>query len=654
MSAIAGIWRFDGPLDLRPTAERMSNGLAMFGPDRNGLWEAPDQKLMLVWRQFNLLPEDIHDRQPLRSADGVHTLVADARIDNIDEFIGELDLPKGSGIPDAAIIMAAYRKWGSACLDRMVGEFAFAVWNSRESALFLARDAMGCRPIFWARGRGFFAFATMPRGLFALPEVSRAIDERNLACQIALIPPAGDGTLYRDIHRIPPGYCLTVTQTGQDFKRYWELRPKPRDRFRNPQESAEALRETYTAAVRSRLRSNGGIGSMISAGWDSSSVTCIAARLLAASGRRMTSFTAVPRDGFAGPTLDGRLADESQLAARILSDFPNVDHVRVSSATRSHLTEIEVQSSFQDMPVSGAVNMVWINRIAAEAKRRGIRVLLDGSNGNMTTSYNGFGLLPHLFRQGRWLALSLLIFRLSREHRVRWCLHRAIGPFLPPALYRFVLGAAGRAPSFDVFRDTALSPEFAKSVNIEALAAERNWRTDRPWPDGREMRLAMIRRTDQGYLRAAMNARFGIDSRDPTIDRRVVELCLAIPEEHFLRDGRESAVFRDAVAGVVPGWLLEHRWRGLQSADWYEGVVAARAELAEHVDRLAKSQLASRALDIAKLRSAVISLPDPATPPDELAQGDWGTLQAHRTHGAPLLRAMNMGHFILRTEGSNQ
>jgi hypothetical protein len=92
----------------------------------------------------------------------------------------------------------------------------------------------------------------------------------------------------------------------------------------------------------------------------------------------------------------------------------------------------------------------------------------------------------------------------------------------------------------------------------------------------------------------------------------------------------------------------------LQSADWYEGIIAARSELIEHVERLAQSPLASRALDTARLRDALTALPDPATPPDELAKGDWGSRQAHRSYGAPLLRAMNIGHFIMRTEGSNQ
>jgi asparagine synthase (glutamine-hydrolysing) len=403
------------------------------------------------------------------------------------------------------------------------------------------------------------------------------------------------------------------------------------------------------------LRGTGGIGSMISAGWDSSSVTAIAARLLAEQGRRMTSFTAVPREGFAGQTLPGRLIDESEIAARVLSDFPNVEHVRVSSATRSHLAEIETHSRFADLPVNGPVNIVWISRIADEARSRGIRVLLSADAGNFTASYNGDGALPALFRRGKWIALSHLLLQMARRGRpLRSGLNLAIAPFLPFGLYRLMLWATGRDVVFDVFRDTVLSSEFADAVNLEAIADETGWDMSlRPGPDGRRMRLALIGRHDTSHSRVAMNARFGVDLRDPTIDRRVVELCLAIPEEHFLRDGRESAVFRDAMADVLPRWLLDHRHRGLQSADWYEGVVAARNELAEHVERVARSPLGSRALDVERLRTLVAAIPDQTTPSHDLAMSDWSSLRGRRV-GGQLLRGINLAHFILRTERGNQ
>jgi asparagine synthase (glutamine-hydrolysing) len=506
------------------------------------------------------------------------------------------------------------------------------------------------------RGHGFFGFATMPRGLFALPEVSRTISERYLATQIAFLPRLGDGTMYRDLSRVPPGHYVTVTASGQSSQRYWRAQRRHDSRFRDPRECAAALREVYTAAVRCRLRGTGAVGSTISAGWDSSSVTVIAAHLLAEQGRRMTAFTAVPRDGFTAPMLNGRLVDESEIAAKVLRDFPNVDHVRVSSATQSHLAEIEAHSRFSDLPIGGAMNLVWLSRIGDEARSRGIRVLLTADGGNLTASYNGLGALPDLFRRGKWLTLTRLVLRMSqRGYSLRWGLRQSIGPFLPAGFYRFLMRLAGRESRFDLFRETDLSPEFARAMNLQAIANEANWDMEAGQPNASAAgdRTLKHGRMETGPSRVAVNARFGLDVRDPTYDRRVVDVCLAIPEEHYLRDGREAAVFRDAMADTLPPWLLEHRHRGIQSADWYEGIVAARSEIAEHIERLVRSDLGSRAFDIARLRALVATLPDPATSAKDLAKSDWASVRGLHV-GGRLLRMMNLGHFILRTEGRNQ
>jgi asparagine synthase (glutamine-hydrolysing) len=657
MSAIAGIWRFDDAEGVQGEAERMSGSLAMYGPDRGKILLLEARRVALVWRQFSVLPEDFYDRQPLISADQIHTLVADARVDNIEEIANELNFSSVRDLPDAAIIMAAYRKWGAACLDRLVGEFAFAVWNSQDRSLFLARDALGSRPLFWARGQSFFAFATMARGLFCLPEVSRELHERNLVARLAYIPVGGEDTLFRDVNRVLPGHCMTVTRSGIRAHRYWPPQRQRHDRFRSPDESAEALRETYIKAVRCRLRGVGQTGSMISAGWDSSSVTAIAARALADDGRRLTAFTAVPREGFAGPTPNNQIADESVIAARVLQEFPNVEHVRVSSATRSHLAEMEISSQFHDLPPPGTINSIWFSRIATEAKARDIRVLLGGDLGNFTVTYHGYGALPELFGSGRWLALARLMAGISRrgKYNLQFCLKRAIGPFLPPRLYDGIMRVAGREPLFELLRDSPLSSEMAGLYDVDAIAAERDWdMTLRPWADGRQMRLKSISRLDSAHFRPAFNARFGIDYRDPTRDRRLVELCLDIPEEHFIWQGRESSVFRDAMVGILPDWHLARRNRGTQSADWYEGVVAARDELAEYVEHLARSPLARRALDIPRLRATIAALPDPATPPEELAKGNWAARQVIMAHAMVIMRAAKFGHFIARMEGGNQ
>ncbi len=283
-------------------------------------------------------------------------------------------------------------------------------------------------------------------------------------------------------------------------------------------------------------------------------------------------------------------------------------------------------------------------------------MVLCGAFGNVTASYEGEMALPMLLRERRWLTLARVMAGLRREGRgLAWSGWRALGPLLSARHQELVIRLLGRDRlSYEVLRDTGMAPDYFADHALAERASERGWELDgRLSLDGRARRLRTLGRIDGGYQRAALNASHGVDLRDPTSDRRVIELTLAIPEEHFVHEGRPAAVFRDAMAGILPEQHLARRVRGLQSADWYEGVVAARDELAAHVERLARSPLAGRMLDIPRLRAAIAELPNSDTPVDQLAEGNWGATRAVRRHGAALLRAMNIGAFILRTEPRN-
>ncbi|WP_371348208.1 asparagine synthetase B [Ancylobacter sp. IITR112] len=654
MTAIAGLWRFDGSGGARPVAERMSTALAAYGPDRSGLQEAREQGLALVWRQMRVTAEDSVDRQPLIGAGGALWLVADARIDNGDELADALGLPgEGPDRPtDAGLIMAAYQRWGEGCADRLVGDFAFALWDRQAGRLFLARDFIGSRPLYFAHGPGFFAFASMPKGLFAVPGLSDALDEAEIGAYLALLPAHGTRTLYRDISRLPPGHSLTVRGEARRLERYWRPEAAPAAPAGDYREQVGELRRLYSRAVRDRLRvpAGMGVGSHLSAGFDSASVTALAADELARQGRGLTAFTAAPREGFAPPAYQGRATDESPVAAALAARFANIDHLVIRTGPVDPLQRVEQYLPAQDQPVLNPCNHVWISAIEAEAARRRIRVLLTGAMGNMTASYDGRPHLAQLFRRGRWLRLARVAIGMWRDGtNLKGPFRAALGPYLP----RFILEWQGAVPvaSTDPFIHTALAADFRHAIDLDAIARERGWDLSyRPWADGKAMRIAVLNRVDQGAVHHASLARHGIDTRDPTADRRLVDFCLALPEQHFIHEGRTSSLLRDAMAGLMPAAHLAQRRRGYQAADWYEGVVASRDTLLAEITRLESSPLASRALDLPRLRALAAALPDPSTPPDQLNMLTRANEQSHRL---ALLRGLSVGRFIRRVEGGN-
>jgi asparagine synthase (glutamine-hydrolysing) len=654
MTAIAGLWRFDGAGGVRPVAERMGATLAAYGPDRSGLQEERAHGLALVWQQMRVTAEDSFDRQPLAAAGGALWLVADARIDNGPELAEALGLPADGPdrVGDAGLILAAYQRWGEGCVDRLAGDFAFALWDRQAGRLLLARDFLGSRSLYFAHGPGFFAFASMPKGLFAVPDVSDALDEAEIGAYLALLPAHSTRSFYRDLSRVPPGHTLSVRGETRQLHRYWrpeELASLPAGDYR---EQVGELRRLYSRAVRDRLRvpAGMGIGSHLSAGFDSGSVTALAAHELARQDKRLTAFTAAPREGFTFAAYQGRLTDESPVAATLAARFPNIDHRVIRTGPVDPLLGVEQQLPAQDQPVLNPCNNVWINAIEAEAARGRIRVMLTGAMGNMTVSYDGRPHLAQLFRRGRWLALAGVTIGMWRDGtNFKGPFRAALGPYLP----RFILEWQGAVPfsATDPFIHTALAADFRQAIDLDAMARERAWDlTYRPWADGKAMRLAVLNRVDQGAVLKASLARYGVDGRDPTADRRLVDFCLALPEQHFIHQGRVSSLLRDAMEGLMPAGQLARRTRGYQAADWFEGVVAAREGLLDEITRLESSPLASRALDLPRLRALALALPDAATPPDQLRML---TREHEVTHRLALLRGLSVGRFIRMVEGGN-
>ena len=172
MSAIYGLFSPHGGGPPDRALLQMRAALAAHGGDGSSTWTGSG--LGLGQELKRITPEDLAERQPLMSRDGRLVLVSDGRIDNRRELSAELGLAwESPQVPDSAFILAAYERWGEDCAGRLVGSFSFAIWDEQCKRLLLARSPFGARTVFYHRTTEFVAFATMPKALFALPDVSR-------------------------------------------------------------------------------------------------------------------------------------------------------------------------------------------------------------------------------------------------------------------------------------------------------------------------------------------------------------------------------------------------------------------------------------------------------------------------------------------------
>lgn len=642
MTALAGLWLQEAREDPRRACARMLNAQSIYGPHGEAI--RSDGSVAVGRRLFRTLPEDAYDRGPVVGGGGRFLVAADLRLDNRDELAADLQLEPAElrTLPDAALLMRGYERWEEECVDRLVGDFAFALWDSSRRRMILARDFLGQRPLHYHQGKGFFAFASMPKGLHAHPEVPYRVDGSAVADFLALMPETRSTTFFEAIEKVEPGHILSVSEGSRVSRRFWQPSLVP-IRFKRSEEYEDALREKLDEAVAARLRgAQDKVGTHLSAGLDSGAVTATAARLLSPSGGRVFAFTSVPAPGFEESGPAHSIADEGPLAAMTAARYPNIYHVLVRAGPRSPLDSLERHFFLAERPVLNLVNFPWWDAIHDSAKERGLRVLLTGIIGNMSFSYSGMEHLSELLATGRLVRLTSQSIAL-RRNGTRWGTigAQALGPFLPRTLWNAIGRARGKG--WDLGQYTALRPEALDGMGVRQRARESGLDFSyRPIANGAEMRLWVLRRADPGNYNKAALGGWGIDSRDPTGDRRLVEFCLRVPTEQYLARGTPRGLARRALRDRLPQEVLQEKRKGYQAADWAEGFRAHRDQLREEIERIG-SGYASELLDIERMRRLI----------DEVPAGAANDSRSAEAYRLALLRGLSAGHFIRKAAGSN-
>jgi asparagine synthase (glutamine-hydrolysing) len=644
MSAVAGLWRLDGRPDAGEGCARMLAAQAIYGPHHSAQW--CDGPVALGRRLTRLLPEDVNDRQPLVGGGGRHVVVADLRLDNREELAAALAIPgeRARTLCDAAILLVALGRWGDACVEHLVGDYAFAQWDGAERRLLLARDPLGRRPLHYYRSPRLLAFASMPKGLHALADVPYAPDEEHVAEFLALLPQSGSHSFFREVERVEPGHVVTVTAERVVTRRFWE--PKRTTlRLKSAADYADALRSHLDTAVRCRLRgASRAVGAHLSAGLDSPAVAATAARLLAPSGGRVVAFTSVPREGYDGFSSHQQIGDEGPLAAATAALYPNMEHVLVRTSGRSPLRDLDRDFILYDQPMLNICNGVWVHAINDEARARKLTVMLTGEMGNFGLSHSGSELLAELLRSGRWLQLWQEARALvAGKMRWRGVALQTLGPWIPAALWIWAQRRL-RGVDRDIAHYSAIHPRRLAELDLVSRAKERGLDlTYRPWSDGFAARMWGLRRVDLGnYIKGVLGG-WGVDLRDPTADVRLIEFCLSVPTDQFFRNGTNRALARRALADRLPREVVAEQRKGHQGVDWHEGLTAARDQVAAELDRLDACAPAARALDIARLRRLIAQWPT----------GGWHSDEITGRYRLALLRGLSSGHFLRRATGLN-
>lgn len=554
MSAIAGVFSRQGVSRDPGDIHRMLAVMASRGPDGTHTWT--NDAITLGHGALHATPESVGETMPLVDRLTGNAIVADVRLDNREELIASLRLDDTPAVAlgDGRLILDAYREWGEDCVDHLLGDFAFAIWDERRSQLFLARDHFGAKPLTYHCSDHVMAFASDSRSVVGLDDVPRTIDRDRVFDFLVDVTEWIDttSTFFAEVQRLPPAHTLTVTATDRRLRRYWNLPEPEMLRLGSDAEYEEATREVLDLAVRSRLRGRDDVGVVLSGGIDSSSIAATAR-----SHGRVRSYSAVSDDDDTTETafiratvanlgLDAGYVRASQVGElcgdfmHSLSDseslFDNVAMIRaVFAAARQDGCRSVVTGAFADevvaIPASLAMSALLTERRPAEITR------LAASRGNLASDAGRLGLIR--------AATSVVVTRSDRVER---------------------LLAGRRARQRDGWLRRALGDGFLRPTDAErtrliarldAMAArsapgETAWSTRHQLFDGGYSAAALER-----YDRSA--AVSSLESRTPFMDRRVVEFFQRLPADQLVAGGWTKSVLRRSMADLLPPPVVWNR-----------------------------------------------------------------------------------------------
>jgi len=577
VSGIAGLWHRDGrPVDVA-LLDRMGATLAHRGRDANGT--AVVESLGMVCRLARITPESAHETQPARDATGA-MVVFDGRLDNREDLWRALRSENGvsSDAADSALVLAAYRRYGEAVPEQLLGDFAFALFAPAQQRLLLATDAIGLRPLYYHVAPGTFLFASEIKAILADRTVPAAPDDDVVADLLLNGLTAADAeglTCFRGIRSVLPAHVVLVTPEGVTSRRYWDFDPGRQIRLPRFEDYVDAFREHFTRSVQRRLRSAAPVGVSVSGGVDSSAIFCVAHVLQ----HSQPDLAEVIGATYTFP--DGSKADEQQLLTPIENQYGvrirRADHLPGGVTRRAREAVWHVEAP--------ALDPQW-NRTSAflsYVREAGVRVLLTGHWGDQVLFDSAY--LVELCRRGRWSAawsqagaLGAWLSVADASHFRRELLRRLAREIVPDALVPFLRRVRRTRP----FAERSIAG-YSKSVVRRAwLAAGR-----RPAPAARFGPLArsLYSEARSRYHVHCMEwngkaaAMHGLEMAFPFLDRDLLTFQLATPGDMQVRNGVPKVLLREAMKGIVPDAIA---WRA-SKADFTEVVNAGVADDYEQI-----------------------------------------------------------------------
>ncbi|MFN8059577.1 MAG: asparagine synthase (glutamine-hydrolyzing) [Vicinamibacterales bacterium] len=566
MCGIAGVWQFDGAPVSKDGLARMTTALRHRGPDDAGVWT--DGPIGLGHRRLSIIDTSQAAHQPIANEDGSIHLTYNGEIYNFAPLRDEL-AAKGHRFQsrtDSEVIVHAYEEWGTAAVERFNGMFAFALWDARRHRLWLVRDRLGVKPLFYYDDGRRFVFGSEIKAILECPGVDRELDHGALAAYFELNHVPAPSTPFRRVRVLPPGHALLLNASGASPAPYWDVRfdaddpPRP---LRDYVADVTALVET---SVAERRVSDVPLGAFLSGGIDSSAIVHV-----------LRKHVTGPLETFS-VRFDDASHDEGRFA-RLAAEREGTTHHEVVCRP-TDLSELLDRIMWHADNLTADISMVPMYVLARLARSR-VTVVLSGDGGDEV-----FGGYP-TYQADRAAALYRRLpapvrATLGRLARQLPATGRKMS--LDYVVNKFLAGAALPVPTAHASWRSIFSADECEALLTPDARRRRSARGDSFGEYYARSTGTSMERLFYGDLKTflpdsilpkvdTMTMAHGLEAREPLLDYRLVELGARIPERYKIRGRETKWIFKRAMADRLPDAIVRRAKAGFQPpmAAWFRG-----------------------------------------------------------------------------------
>jgi asparagine synthase (glutamine-hydrolysing) len=602
MCGITGCWDPEAtPREaLAGRVRTMADTLLHRGPDTDGVWVDERAGVGLGFRRLAILDLTPQGHQPMASGDGRYVIVFNGEIYNYLALRTSLEeeghAPAWRGHSDTEVMLAAFSAWGvERTLERLVGMFALALWDSRERILHLARDRLGEKPLYYGWAGDAFVFGSELKALRAHPGFRAEVDREALALYLRYAYVPTPWSIYRDARKLAPAAHLALSsdavsrRTDPPPRTYWSVEHTARAGLAEPfegsdEEATKALDALLRDAVAGQMIADVPLGAFLSGGIDSSTV--VALMQAQASGPVKTFTIGFHEDGY----------DEAG-HARAIARHLGTEHTELYVTAREAMDVVPLLPRLYDEPFadSSQIPTYLVSRLA----RRSVTVSLSGDGGDeLFGGYNRYFWATSLWRRVGWMPAggrALLAGAITLLSPAAWDgVFRAFGPVLPAKVRQpaagdkvhklaRMIGTADREALYENLVALWREPGVVRGA-LEPICdtAARFGTLDAPEVAQRMMYLDAVSYLPDDILvkvdRAAMGV--SLETRVPLLDHRVVEFAWRLPFAMKVREGRGKWLLRRVLSQYVPGELFERHKMGfgIPLEHWLRGPLRGWAE----------------------------------------------------------------------------